>query len=84
MEILVYKTPGCGHCVKIDELMKRAKLEYTSVVVGKDITREEFIQKYPQATGYPYTIIDDQPVGGLVEVIKVFVDKKLVSSKTNG
>lgn len=84
MDIYIYKTPGCSYCVKIDELMRRANLDYTSIVVGKDITREEFVQKYPQATGYPYTVIDGEPIGGLMQVIKLFVDKKLVSSKTNG
>jgi glutaredoxin len=83
MEIQIYTTSGCIYCEKIKELMKRADLSYTQILVGKDITRQEFKQKYPFASGFPYTVIDGSVVGGLVETVKLFVDKGLVSSKKN-
>lgn len=82
-DITIYTTVGCVYCEKIKELMKRADVSYTQILVGKDITRQEFKQKYPFATGFPYTIIDGSVVGGLVETVKLFVDKGLVSSKKN-
>ena len=81
MEIIIYKISGCKYCVQIEELMQRANLNYTSIHVGKDITKQQFSQLYPSATGFPYTIIDGTVVGGLVDVVKLFVEKKLVSSK---
>lgn len=81
MEIVIYKISGCKYCVKIEELMHRANLEYKSIHVGKDMTRQQFSELYPSATGFPYTIIDGEPIGGLVDVVKLFVEKKLVSSK---
>jgi glutaredoxin-related protein len=83
MEIIIYKVSGCSYCVKIEELMHRANVQYKTVHVGKDISRNEFSSMYPNATGFPYTIIDGNPVGGLVDVVKLFVEKKLVSSKKN-
>ena len=81
MNIQIYTTVGCSYCEKIKKLMKRAELEYKTILVGKDITREEFKMKYPFAPGFPYTIIDDEPIGGIVETVKLFVEKGLVSSK---
>ena len=81
MDITIYTTVGCIYCEKIKELMKRADVEYKTILVGKDITREEFKIKYPFASGFPYTIIDDKEVGGLVETVKLFVENGLVTSK---
>ena len=61
--------------------MDRAGVPYNSTLVGTDITREEFKELYPKASGFPYVIIDDEPIGGLMETVKLFVEKGLVSSK---
>jgi glutaredoxin 3 len=81
MDIHIYKTNGCGYCVKIIELMERAGVPYDATVVGKDITKKEFKELYPNAAGFPYVIVDGEPVGGLTETVKLFVEKGLVSSK---
>lgn len=81
MLIEIYTIPGCTYCVKAKELMERAELEYTQYVVGKDILRDSFKEQYPKATSYPYVVIDSEPVGGLVDTVKLFVERGLVSSK---
>jgi glutaredoxin 3 len=81
MNIHIYKTIGCGYCTKVIELMERAGIPYDSTLVGTDITREEFKELYPRASGFPYVIVDDEPIGGLTETVKLFVEKGLVSSK---
>ena len=81
MDIQIYTTVGCSYCEKIKELMRRAELEYKTILVGKDISKEEFKTNYSSARGFPYVIIDDKPIGGLVETVKLFVEKGLVSSK---
>jgi glutaredoxin 3 len=81
MEVQIYTTPGCGYCVKVKELLNRANLSFDQTVVGRDLTREEFKSKYPQATGFPYVIIDGNVIGGLVETVKFLVEKGLVSSR---
>ena len=83
MEIIAYTTKGCFYCDKLKELFSRANVEATLISVGNDINKEEFMEKHPQCTGYPYVIIDGEPVGGLVETARVFVQKGLVSSKKN-
>ena len=80
MEIKIYTTEGCFYCEKIKELCVRADVEYTSYLVGTDITQVEFQKKFPFAMGYPYVIIDGEIVGGLVETARLFLKKGLVSS----
>ena len=81
MEIIIYTTEGCYYCEQIKELCTRANVKYTSYLVGsKDISQQDFLTKYPFATGYPYVIIDGEIVGGLVETARLFLKKGLVSS----
>ena len=80
MEIIIYTSEGCFYCEQIKELCLRADVEYTSYLVGTDIKQDEFLKKYPFATGYPYVIIDGEIVGGLVETARLFLKKGLVSS----
>jgi glutaredoxin 3 len=81
MDIQIYKKPGCGYCVKIDELMTRVGIEAQVIMIGKDVTLDEFRTNYPNATGVPYVIIDGEEIGGLVETVKYFVEKGIVTSK---
>ena len=81
MNIQIYTTLGCIYCEQIKELMQRAEIPYETILVGKDITREEFKIRYPLAPGFPYTIIDEKEIGSLTEVVKLFVKTGLVSSR---
>jgi glutaredoxin len=82
MDITIYTTVGCGYCVKVKELMRRAGIQnYTEVNIPRDILKEDFKIKFPFATGYPFVVIDGEEIGGLVETVKYFVEKGLVTSK---
>ena len=61
------------------KLCERANVDYRTQEVGVDITREDFIKLYPHVTGYPYVIIDEKQIGGLVETAKFFLKEGLVS-----
>ena len=85
MKIDIYTIPGCTYCDKVKILMKRANLEYSSYVVGQDIPRDTMIKQYPLAKGYPYVIIDGEPVGGLAQTAKYLLDHGIViTRKKNG
>lgn len=81
MQIKAYTSPGCFYCVQLKELFKRAGVDYEMTEIGVEYTREQFQADYPKATGFPYVIIDGEPVGGLVDTAKIFLQKGLVSSK---
>jgi glutaredoxin len=39
-------------------------------MIGKDITREEFLEKFPEARTVPQIVMDDELVGGFEELAK--------------
>jgi glutaredoxin len=80
MEIVVYTNPGCSHCNTVKQLFKRAAVEYTEVVMDRDISFALFKQKFPFAPGYPHVVIDGKEIGGLVETAKLFLEQGLVQA----
>jgi len=82
MEILIYSSVGCTYCDKIKELMKRADKQYTEVIWQKlSGDEQEDLQMKYKIHGFPFVLIDGEPVGGLVETAKLFLEKGLVSSR---
>ena len=81
MEIIVYTMVGCSSCNIIKELFQRADVNYTEYVLNKDISLSELKEKYPHVNFFPFVVIDNEEVGGLIETAKLFLEKGLVSSK---
>lgn len=80
MEIEIYTNVGCGWCKKAKQLMERMDTPYTEYRIGRDITREEFIEKLNlRGASYPQIVVDKELVGGLTEAVRFFVDKGMVS-----
>jgi glutaredoxin len=80
MKIEAYTLPTCNYCVNLKELFRRASVEYTEIMVKKDITTEEFTELYPSVGIFPFVVVDGEPVGGLVETIKLFLEKGLIDT----
>jgi len=80
MSVTCFTLEGCSHCITVKQLFKRAGIEYTEVVVGQTITVSQFNEQYPGITGFPYVIIDEVPIGGLVETAQHFLNNGLVSA----
>ena len=82
MEIKAYTKVGCQFCGNLIELFERADVEYTKIVVGDQENQcptEVFKKEYPDVIGFPFVVIDGERIGGLVEVAKLFLEKKLVT-----
>ena len=80
MDITVYTIGGCHYCSQMKELLRRGNLDFKKVKVGEDITREEFLEKHPDAIGYPFAVIDGVEYKSLVDVARFLVENKLVKS----
>jgi len=61
--------------------MKRANLSYQIIEVLSAEDRQTFRLNNPKVLGFPYVIIDGEPIGGLVETAKFLIQKGLVSAK---
>ena len=82
MEIKAYTKVGCRFCGNLIELFERAGVEYTTIVVGEKENHcptNLFQKEYPDVIAFPFVVIDGERIGGLVEVAKLFLERKLVS-----
>lgn len=71
-KILVYSKPNCPYCVSAKELLSSKSLNYTEVVLGEDMLREDFLCIFPQVKTVPLIIIDGVKVGGYNELREWF------------
>lgn len=81
MEIQIYTISACDYCTKIKQVLERAELPYKQILVGRDMTKDEFKTLYPKVSGFPLVVIDGVVIGGLMDSVKYFVEKGLVKSK---
>lgn len=56
MTTIVYTKPDCPQCTVAKHKLTRIGEPFTEIVVGKDITREEFIATFPQVRTMPHIV----------------------------
>ena len=66
--MIIYTKENCPYCVKAKQLVP----EYTEIVIGKDITREEFLDLFPNAKTVPQIIIEGEHIGGYTDLVDYF------------
>lgn len=71
MTIIVYTKDNCPYCDKTKALLKFKGHTYTEIKIGVDITREEFMNLYPEARTVPQIIMDGNRVSGYTELVKL-------------
>ena len=87
MHLKAFTTSNCFYCTQLKELFTRVQpngkevLEITTIHVGRDISKDYFKLEHPDAIGFPYVLLDGEPLGGLVETAKLLLQKGYVSAK---
>lgn len=64
----IYTKPDCPYCVKAKSLLTMKGLEYTEEKIGKDVTRELIMEKFPTMRSVPIITKDDQLIGGYAQL----------------
>lgn len=67
-KIIVYTKDNCPYCDRAKMLLDLKQLDYTQMKLGKDLTREEFMNLFPNVKTMPFIIIDDEHIGGYNEL----------------
>ena len=52
----IYTKDNCPACVQLKQKLKREGHDFEEIVIGKDITREDFIVAFPGVKSVPYTV----------------------------
>lgn len=67
MNVVIYSKDNCPYCEGAKLLCSTEGLVYEEVKIGKDITREEFMEMHPTVRTMPLIFVDKQKVGGYQE-----------------
>jgi|SanBayMetagenome_1026888.scaffolds.fasta_scaffold63360_2 glutaredoxin 3 len=62
--IEIYSKTDCPYCEMAKVAMRGYRVQFTEYVIGSDITREEFFQKFPNARTVPQIILNGHHIGG--------------------
>lgn len=59
MKIVVYSKDNCPACTALKARLTKDGESFTEINVGKDMTREEFLEKFPQVRMMPHVVFVD-------------------------
>lgn len=62
--MVIYSKDNCPWCDRAKELMYSKNTEYREIKIGRDITREEFMEQFPNVRTVPYILINEEVTGG--------------------
>jgi glutaredoxin len=54
----IYTKDNCPACILLKAELKRNEEEFIEINIGKDITREDFIAKFPKQRTVPFVVND--------------------------
>jgi len=73
--IRIFSKPDCPFCVQAKGLLESKGFSYTELVLGKDLTREDFMEQFPNVRTVPYIIVGNNHVGGYKQLVEMFGDE---------
>ena len=57
--MILYSKPNCPGCTALKAQLKAQEQEYKEIVIGVDISREDFMVKFPQVRTVPYLVKEE-------------------------
>ena len=64
MNATIYTIDNCIYCVKAKNTLQNRGVMIEEIKVGQDISREDFLEKFPNVRTVPQIIIDGKLIGG--------------------
>lgn len=53
-------------------LLQSKDMDFQEKKIGRDLTRDEFLEKFPNVRTVPQIVIDGTNIGGYTELVKYF------------
>lgn len=76
MKAEIISKPYCPYCTKAKNLLELSNIPYTEKILYEDLSKEQLLERVPEAKTVPQIWIDDNHIGGydeLVEFLKTLV-----------
>ena len=68
--IRIFSKVDCPYCDSAKSLLISKGFNYTEIIIGSDLTREQFVEKFPNVKTVPYIIIGNNHVGGYKQLVE--------------
>lgn len=68
--IVLYSKDNCKFCEMAKDLLKTKQFDFTEYRIGKDITREEFMEQFPNIRTAPAIFINGEYIGGWTNILE--------------
>jgi glutaredoxin 3 len=62
--ITIYSKDNCPWCDRAKELLTNKNESYNEIKIGRDITRDEFMEQFPNVRTVPYILVNEEVCGG--------------------
>ena len=66
--IEIWSKPQCVFCDKAVQLCQMKELEFKKYMIGVDYSREDLMDKFPNARTFPQITMDNVYIGGYTEL----------------
>ena len=76
--------PPCNFCDQAKTMLQYYGIEYNNIVIGEDISRLQFIDKYPQIKTVPAVFFGNEYIGGQEELSKRVWELPVGNPATHG
>lgn len=70
--IRIFSKPDCIYCNQAKNLLNSKGYSFTEFVIGQDVTREEFMESFPNVKTVPYIIVGNNHIGGYKQLVEMF------------
>lgn len=64
MSTVVYSMPQCGYCVDAKLLLNEKNVDFEEVVLGEDMSVQDFAKQYPGINTVPFILHNDKQING--------------------
>lgn len=73
---VVYSKPGCPSCDNAKRLITTSGDSYLENVIGRDVSREEFMEMYPSVKSVPLILEEEAgTIGGYTDLVEWYENK---------
>ena len=78
MHVTIYSKDNCPYCEKVKRLFELINLNFVEYKLNENFTRQNFIDKFGEDSGFPQVLFGDKLVGGCVETISYLKENNLL------
>ena len=70
-EVVIYRTPHCGYCVRVHQLLEAKGVAFKEVDVSEDEGKRRWLLDVTKRRTVPQVFINGKPVGGFDELSRL-------------